>query len=121
MEVPLVAYLVTSLIDWAQVRTKANPNVKGIVMTRFASVLTLGAALLIQAACTNPVLTAEPTEPRFNGGSMGSGGRTGDDPGVSAASTEDGARMGTCYEEDLTGGSMGSGGRVIVPCPIPAT
>jgi hypothetical protein len=91
-------------------------------MARLASVLALGAALLMQAACTNPVQTAEPTEPRFNGGSMGSGGRTGDgDPEVSAASTADGAQEGTCYEEDLNGGSMGSGGRVIVPCPIPAT
>jgi hypothetical protein len=90
-------------------------------MARLASVLALGAALLVQAGCTNPVQTAEPTHPRYNGGSMGSGGRTGDgDSEVSAASTEDGAQAGTCYEE-LNGGSMGSGGRVIVPCPTPAT
>lgn len=90
-------------------------------MTRLASVLALGAALLLQSACTNPVHTEVPIEPRLNGGSMGSGGRTGDgDPEVSATSS-DGALVGACYEEERNGGSMGSGGRVIVPCPVPAT
>jgi hypothetical protein len=89
-------------------------------MKRLASVLAIGAALLLQSACTNPAHTEVPIERRLNGGSMGSGGRTGEgDPEVSATST-DGALVGTCYEE-LNGGSMGSGGRDIVPCPTPAT
>lgn len=80
------------------------------------------AGFVMLAACTNPVQSAAPETARYNGGSMGSGGRGGTvgDTTYVVSTTSIASESEECYEESFNGGSMGSGGFVIVPCPEPA-
>ena len=79
--------------------------------------IAMGALLL--TACTNSVQPFAPEGARYNGGSMGSGGRDEEsaDTTVAAGASTDQTEA-ICYDDN--GGSMGSGGLVIVPCPAPA-